>query len=77
MYFYSYMILPQVEKFVVQQILASEVVRIDVFYLTTEPYPVKTWIDTKSHSNTLLFSRVVDFEVRSRSEISQDPALTV
>jgi hypothetical protein len=54
------MVLPQAEKFAVQQVPQSETVGSGVSYLSTEPCPVKAWVGTKPHSDTLLFSGVAD-----------------
>lgn len=54
------MIFSQAEKFVVQEVPASEIIETDVFYLNTKFCLVKIWIDTKPHSNASLSSGVAD-----------------
>jgi hypothetical protein len=52
--------LPQAEKFAVQQVPASDAVGTGVSYLSAEPCPVKAWVGMEPHSDTPLFSGVVD-----------------
>jgi hypothetical protein len=54
------MVLPQAEKFAVQQVPASETVGIGVSYLSAESCLIKAWIGTKPHSDASLSSGVVD-----------------
>jgi hypothetical protein len=53
-------VLPQAEKFAVQQVPPSETVGSGVSYLSAEPCPVKAWVGTKPHSDAPLFSVVAD-----------------
>jgi len=57
---FSQMVLPQAEKFAVQEVPASETVGTGVSYLSAEPCPVKAWVGTKPHSNAPLSSGVAD-----------------
>jgi hypothetical protein len=54
------MVLPQAEKFAVQQGPTSEAVGTGVSYLSAEPCPVKAWVDTKPNSDVPLFSGIAD-----------------
>jgi hypothetical protein len=53
-------VLPQAEKFAVQQVPASETVGTGVSYLSAEPCPVKAWVGMKPHGDAPLFSGVAD-----------------
>jgi hypothetical protein len=55
---FSQIVLPQAEKFAIQQVSASEAVGTGVSYLSAEPCPVKAWVGTKPHSNAPLSSGV-------------------
>src|SRR5208282_6689991 len=58
---FSQIVLPQAEKFAVQEVPASETVGTGVSYLSAEPCPVKAWVGTKPHSNApFFFSGAVD-----------------
>jgi hypothetical protein len=56
----SYMMLPQAEKFAIQEVPASEAVGTGVSYLSVEPCPVKAWVGMKPHSDAPLSSGVAD-----------------
>ena len=57
---FSHTVVPQAEKFAIQQIPASDIVGTGVSYLSAEPCPVKAWVGVEPHSDAPLSSGVVD-----------------